>query len=311
MSKPNVGFVGLGVMGFPMAGHLAAAGYPVSVYDIDRAVLARVESGMPGARVAATPAAVAAASDIVVTMLPNGREVESVTFGTDGLASGLKRGALLLDTSSSEPWITRRTATRLAALGVEMVDAPVSGAEAGAKNAELVFMVGGHPAAVARVQPLFAVLGKSQFHLGPIGSGHAMKSINNLITAITFLATAEGLVIGSRYGLDPAVAVDVLNVSTGMSWISRTHIAQRILNRRFDDPFKLDLMVKDIDIALQIAADAGLDMRLARANQALWHEAQQNIPEGSSVSELVRAVEALSGVELRTGDRDNDGHEKS
>jgi len=308
MSKPNVGFVGLGVMGFPMAGHLAAAGYPVSVFDIDSAVLERVKAGMPEARISATPGAVAAASDIVITMLPNGREVETVTFGTDGLATGFKRGALLLDTSSSEPWITRRTATRLSAMGVAMVDAPVSGAEAGAKNAELVFMVGGDPSAVARVQPLFAILGKSQFHLGPIGSGHAMKSINNLITAITFLATAEGLVIGSRYGLDPAVAVDVLNVSTGMSWISRTHIAQRILNRRFDDPFKLDLMVKDIDIALQIAADAGLDMRLARANQELWHEAQQNIPEGSSVSELVRAVEALSGVELRTGDRDKDGH---
>jgi 3-hydroxyisobutyrate dehydrogenase-like beta-hydroxyacid dehydrogenase len=311
MNKPNIGFVGLGVMGFPMAGHLAAAGYPLSVYDIDSAVLARVRQEMPGAQGAATPRAVAAASDIVITMLPNGREVESVTFGRDGLAGGFRRGALLLDTSSSEPWITRRTATRLADLGVSMVDAPVSGAEAGAKNAELVFMVGGDPAAVARAQPLFAVLGKSQFHLGPIGSGHAMKSINNLITAITFLATAEGLVIGRRYGLDPAVAVDVLNVSTGMSWISRTHIAQRILNRRFDDPFKLDLMVKDIDIALRIAADAGLDMRLARANQALWHEAQQNIPEGSSVSELVRAVEALSGVELRTGDRDTDGHEKS
>jgi 3-hydroxyisobutyrate dehydrogenase len=311
MSKPSIGFVGLGVMGFPMAGHLAAAGYPLRVHDIDAAVLARVPQEIPGAHAAPSLAAVAAASDIVVTMLPNGREVESVTFGAQGLAAGLKRGALLLDTSSSEPWITRRTATRLASLGVQMVDAPVSGAEAGAKNAELVFMVGGDAAAVARVQPLFAVLGKSQFHLGPIGSGHAMKSINNLITAITFLATAEGLVIGSRYGLDPAVAVDVLNVSTGMSWISRTHIAQRILNRRFDDPFKLDLMVKDIDIALQIAADAGLDMRLARANQALWHEARQNIAEGSSVSELVRAVEALSGVELRAADRDNDGNEKS
>lgn len=311
MSRPNVGFVGLGVMGFPMAAHLATAGYPLCVHDIDSAVLARVRSDIPGARVAATPKAVAAASDIVITMLPNGREVESVTFGAEGLAAGFRRGALLLDTSSSEPWITRRTAARLAETGVDMVDAPVSGAEAGAKNAELVFMVGGAAAAVARVQPLFAVLGKSQFHLGPVGSGHAMKSINNLITAITFLATAEGLVIGSRYGLDPAVAVDVLNVSTGMSWISRTHIAQRILSRRFDDPFKLDLMVKDIDIALQIAADAGLDMRLARANQALWHEARQNIPEGSSVSELVRAVEALSGVELRAGDRDKDGHEKS
>ena len=305
MSKPNVGFVGLGVMGFPMAGHLLAAGYPLSVHDIDPAVLQRVRNELPAAHVAATPGAVAAASDIVVTMLPNGREVEAVAFGPDGLSTGFRPGTLLLDTSSSEPWITRKTASRLGDLGVDMVDAPVSGAEAGARNAELVFMVGGDTAAVARVQPLFAVLGKSQFHLGPIGSGHAMKSINNLITAITFLATAEGLVIGSRYGLDPAVAVDVLNVSTGMSWISRTHIAQRILTRRFDDPFKLDLMVKDIDIALQMATDAGLDMRLARANQALWHEAQQNIPEGSSVSELVRAVEALSGIELRTGDRDN------
>jgi 3-hydroxyisobutyrate dehydrogenase-like beta-hydroxyacid dehydrogenase len=267
-----------------------------------------VREVMPGAQAAARPCAVAAVSDIVITMLPNGREVESVTFGADGLSAGFRRGALLLDTSSSEPWITRRTATRLGSLGVDMVDAPVSGAEAGAKKAELVFMVGGDSAAVARVQPLFAVLGKSQFHLGPTGSGHAMKSINNLITAITFLATAEGLVIGRRYGLDPAVAVDVLNVSTGMSWISRTHIAQRILSRRFDDPFKLDLMVKDIDIALQIATDAGLDMRLARANQALWHEAQQNIPAGSSVSELVRAVEALSGVELRSGAPDKDSH---
>lgn len=308
MSKPNVGFVGLGVMGFPMAGHLLAAGYSLTVRDIDSAVQARVRLELPGARLVATPTAVAAASDIVITMLPNGREVEAVTFGEGGLAAGLKRGALLLDTSSSEPWITRKTATRLASMGVEMVDAPVSGAEAGARSAELVFMVGGSDEAVARVQPLFAVLGKSQFHLGPIGSGHAMKSINNLITAVTFLATAEGLVIGSSYGLDPAVAVDVLNVSTGMSWISRTHIAQRILTRRFDDPFKLDLMVKDIDIALQIAADAGLDLRLARANQALWHEAQQNIPEGSSVSELVRAVEALSGIELRTGATTNEGH---
>ncbi len=161
-----------------------------------------------------------------------------------------------------------------------MVDAPVSGAEAGAKNAELVFMIGGDPAAVARVQPLFAVLGKSQFHLGPIGSGHAMKSINNLITAITFLATAEGLVIGRSYGLDPAVAVDVLNVSTGMSWISRTHIAQRILTRRFDDPFKLDLMVKDIDIALRIAADAGLDMRAGACEPDLVARGATEHPRG-------------------------------
>ena len=125
-----------------------------------------------------------------------------------------------------------------------------------------------------------------------------MKSINNLITAVTFLATAEGLVVGKSYGLDPAVMNDVLNESTGMSWISHHHIAQRILSRRFDDPFKLDLMVKDIDIALRLAQDSKLELPLSIMAQALWRETQAAIPKGSSVSELVRALETKTGVEL-------------
>jgi 3-hydroxyisobutyrate dehydrogenase-like beta-hydroxyacid dehydrogenase len=304
MLKPRIGFVGLGVMGFPMAGHLAQAGYAVTVFDHRSEVLHRARTGLPQATVATSLSETARAADIVITMLPHGREVEAVTFGAEGLAANLARGSLLLDTSSSEPWITRSTAARLAEIGVAMVDAPVSGAEAGAQAAELVFMVGGNPADVARVQPLFDVLGKSQFHLGPVGSGHTMKCINNLITATTFLATAEGLVLGARHGLDPAVATAVLNVSTGMSWISRTHIAQRILTRRFDDPFKLDLMVKDIDIALKVASEAGLDLALSRANQTFWHRAQNLTPGGSSVSELVRVVESTAGTDLVPGQQE-------
>jgi 3-hydroxyisobutyrate dehydrogenase len=281
-----------------MAGHLAKAGYPLAAYDINAHALEQLKGNAPTALLAASPKDVAAASNIVVTMLPHGREVEAVVFGNGGLAEGLQAGALLIDTSSSEPWYTRKTAARLADRGVAMVDAPVSGAEAGAQNAELVFMVGGDTTAVARVRPLLEVLGKSIFHLGPVGSGHAMKSINNLITAVTFLATAEGLAIGKSHGLDPAVMVDVLNRSTGMSWISRTHIAQRIISRRFDDPFKFDLMVKDIDIALKIASDHGLETPLCLANQALWQSTQAQIPAGSSVSELVRALEARTGVEI-------------
>ena len=125
-----------------------------------------------------------------------------------------------------------------------------------------------------------------------------MKSINNMITAMTFLATAEGLVIGKAFGLDPAAMTDVLNQSTGMSWITRTHIAQRILSRRFDDPFKLDLMVKDIGIALQTAQDLQLELPFARTGQGLWLEAQARTIRGASVSELVRAVEKRAGVEL-------------
>jgi 3-hydroxyisobutyrate dehydrogenase len=298
MSMQPLGFIGLGVMGLPMARHLAAAGYPLTAYDTDPKALDRLDRSSTGVVMASSPKEVAAASDIVVTMLPSGREVESVVFGPQGLAEAFRPGSLLLDTSSSDPSGTKTTAKRLKDIGVDMVDAPVSGAEIGALNAELVFMVGGEEAGVERVRPLFEILGDRVFHLGPIGSGHAMKSINNMITAATFLATAEGLVIGARYGLEPAAMTGVLNSSTGMSWVSRTHIVQRILSRKFDDPFKFDLMVKDIDIALRLASELGLSMDLSQANQELWRRTQREIPPGSSVSELVRRLETRSQVEL-------------
>lgn len=300
LRKPRVGFIGLGVMGWPMARHLARAGYPLTAYDINLEACARLKAEVK-VDVAATPEAVAAGSEIVVTMLPTGREVREVALGPQGLIGGFKRGALLLDTSSSEPQTTREIAATLESSGVSMVDAPVSGAEAGAIAAELVFMVGGDRASVERVKPLLNVLGRKMFHLGPLGSGHAMKSINNLITSVTFLATAEGLVIGKAYGLDPAVMNDVLNESTGMSWISRTHIAQRILSRRFDDPFKYELMLKDINIAMTMAASLALELPLSESSAALWRDTQAAIPAGGSVSELVRALEERTGVQLVSG----------
>ncbi len=298
MDSQRIGFIGLGVMGLPMAGHLATAGHALTVYDLNQQVLTRLQANHPGVAVAASPKDVGASSDIVITMLPNGAHVQATALGPEGLIHGLRPGALLLDTSSSEPWHTTETAARLAEAGIAMVDAPVSGAEAGAVAGELVFMVGGETAAVERVRPLLDIMGKQLFHLGPIGAGHAMKSINNLITAVTFMATAEGLVAGKAFGLDPAIMTDVLNQSTGMSWISQTHITQRILSRKFDDAFKLDLMVKDIGIALQVADHLELDLPLSTTAQALWREAQAGVPAGASVSELVRAVETRTGVDL-------------
>jgi len=287
-------------MGLPMAQHLAAAGYSLTVNDIDKSRMAGLQKKHPAVSIATSAQGVAAASDIVITMLPSGVEVRDTVFGAEGLLQGFKPGCLLLDTSSSEPVYTKEIAAGLAKAGVSMVDSPVSGAESGAIAAELVFMVGGDVAAVKRVSPLLQVLGKKQFHLGPVGAGHAMKSINNLITSVTFLATAEGLTIGKAYGLDPAVMTDVLNECTGMSWISKTHIAQRILSRRFDDPFKLDLMVKDIGIALQLAEELKLNLALSAKTQDLWRETQKILPKGSSVSELVRVLESKTGIELTT-----------
>jgi 3-hydroxyisobutyrate dehydrogenase-like beta-hydroxyacid dehydrogenase len=297
----RIGFVGLGIMGAPMAGHLLAAGHPLAAYDLSEDATRRFAAAHPGASIALTLPQLAAQADIVVTMLPNGREVERVALGESGLVGGLAQGALLLDTSSSEPWLTRRTAAALAAGGIAMVDAPVSGAQAGAQAAQLVFMVGGDASSVARVQPILRRMGRAVFHLGPLGAGHAMKCINNLITAINFLAAAEGLVIGKRYGLDPAVMNDVLNASTGMSWITQNHIGPRILNRKFDDPFKLDLMVKDIAIAMALAREAALPLPVSALGEQLWNAALLEAGAGRSVSELIRWVEQRTRTEIAPG----------
>jgi 3-hydroxyisobutyrate dehydrogenase len=300
-ARPRVGFIGLGVMGTPMACHIAEAGYPLTVHDVEPARAERVASGRSGTQIAETPRAVARASDIVITMLPSGTYVREVALGGDGLVEGFAPGSLLLDTSSCEPWSTIETAAALAEVEVDMVDAPVSGALAGAEAAALVFMVGGRKESVARAMPLLDVLGKEVFHVGPVGAGHAMKCINNLITALTFMATAEGLIIGRRCGLDPDVMTDVLNVSTGMSWISQTHIKQRITSRAFDDPFKLELMVKDVGIALELAGRADLALPLSAEGRELWEAAERNADNGASISEVVRWLERETGVEISSG----------
>ena len=298
MEKPAIGFIGLGIMGTPMARHLAQAGYALTVYDNQPAAIERTAADLPGVVLADSPAQVAERSQIVVTMLPNGRVVRKVALDDGGLVEGFHSGSPLLDTSSSEPWITMETAKTLAGHGVSMVDAPVSGAQAGAQSASLVFMAGGDPADLARVNPLLEIMGEKTFHLGPLGSGHTMKCLNNLVTAITFMATAEALSIGKQFSLDPAVMTDVLNVSTGKSWISETQFHQRIFNRKFDDHFKLNLMLKDIGIAMDLAESQGIPIPLSSVGHHLWQAAARHAAPDASISEMVRWVEHMTGIKL-------------
>jgi 3-hydroxyisobutyrate dehydrogenase len=298
-SRERLGFVGLGIMGEPMAGHLAAAGYQLAVYDINTEAARRVKGSFENVVVASSAAEVAANADVVITMLPDGNAVREVTFGAHGLAAGFRAGSLLLDTSSSQPWLTRQTATELAAGGVDMVDAAVSGAQWGAQEADLVFMVGGSPESVAHVSPILSILGRGHFHVGPLSSGHVMKCINNTITAMTFLATAEGLALGMRCGLDGTAMNNVLNESTGMSWITRNHIEQRILSRSFDDPFRLELMLKDIGIATALAKEQQVPMMLSGLGEELYRAAVAQPDRGESISEIARWVEEQMGAEIR------------
>jgi 3-hydroxyisobutyrate dehydrogenase len=274
MKKPKIGFVGLGVMGKPMAGNLAKAGYHLTVYDIKPVSAEALSSEFDRVRAVGSPKQVAEAAEIVITMLPDGHHVREVIGGKEGLIAGYRPGSLHLDTSSAEPWLTIESAGILEESGVAMVDAPVSGAEPGACRAELVFMVGGEKQDVSRVAPLLQVMGKQQFHLGPTGSGHAMKCVNNLITAMCFMATTEGLIIGKRLGLDPLMMIDVLN------------------------HFKLGLMIKDIGIAVKLAGDQGLSLPIADLTQCLWKSAGEASEKDGSISEMVRWVEKMAETEL-------------
>lgn len=294
----NIGFIGLGVMGRPMARHLAAAGHTLILYDRDLQAAHAAEAAARGARIAADLATLARDSEIIITMLPNGRVVQEVVFGKGGLAAHLRPGQLLLDTSSAEPDLTRATAARLALDGIALVDAPVSGAQEGAESASLVFMVGGAAADVARVTPLLQSMGHHIHHVGGVGAGHVMKCVNNLITAVTWLATAEGMLIGKAHGLDSAAMVDVLNVSTGRSFVSERKMASECVSRRFADPFKLAFMVKDIGIATTLADAAQVPIPLSALCEQLWRAADRAQGQGASITEIVKWCETLAGREL-------------
>ena len=294
----RVGFIGLGVMGSAMVGHLAKGGHALALYDIDREVAAKVARRHAGALDASSPQAVAQNSDIVFTMLPNGGTVRDCVFGEDGLARGLERGSILIDTSSAEPWITRETGARLAEQGVDMMDAPVSGALEGAQSATLVFMCGGEAPVLARVRPLLELLGPHIFHLGPLGSGHTMKAVNNLATALTFLGTAEAMLIGKACGLQPSAMLDVLNVSTGMSFVTQKKYGPQVVERRFDDAFKLELMLKDVGIATRLAEHHGIDLPASALGEQLWRTADTALGPGHSVVDIVRWYEQTRGIVL-------------
>jgi len=295
----RIGFVGLGVMGSAMAGHLAKGGHALALYDIAPEAADKVASRHEGALAVKSPRAVAEVSDVVFTMLPDGPAVRDCAFGKDGLAEGFERGAVLVDTSSAEPWITRETAARLAERGVAMVDAPVSGAKEGAESATLVFMCGGEAAALERVRPLLELMGRHVFHLGPVGSGHAMKTVNNLATALTTLGTTEAMLIGKAYGLRPSAMLEVLNVSTGRSFMTEVRLGPQVIERRFDDAFKLALMLKDVGIANRLADEQGLGVPMSALGEQLWRAAHAALGPDASIVDVVRWYERATGVELK------------
>jgi 3-hydroxyisobutyrate dehydrogenase len=295
MSAPQkVLFVGIGNMGWPMAARLLGAGFAVAVNDAVSGRSADFVRQVGGVAADDLAAAVANA-DVVITMLPTSKHVADAVAA---MRAGLKQGHILIDMSSGAPAATQAIAADLAPLGVVMLDAPVSGGVPRAVTGELAIMAGGDATALDRVEPLLRAMGTTIHRIGGLGSGQAMKALNNLVSAGGFLIGIEALLIGQQFGIDPGLMTDVLNASTGMNNSTQKKFRQFVLSRKFNSGFGLDLMVKDLSIALEVARAAGVAAPFSNLCRELSASAQGLLGPGQDHTALAKLSEALAGVEL-------------
>ena len=290
----NLGFIGLGIMGKPMAGHLMAAGHTLFVHS---------RSGVPaevlaqGAQACASPAEVAQKADIIFTMVPDTPHVQDVLFGEHGIAKGLTAGKTVVDMSSISPIATKGFAAQINALGCDYLDAPVSGGEVGAKAASLTIMVGGSEAAFNKVQPLFAVMGKNITLIGENGSGQTCKVANQIIVALNIEAVGEALLFAAKAGADPAKVRQALMGGLATSRILELH-GERMIKRTFNPGFRIELHQKDLNLALEGAKAMGLSLPNTANAQQLMNTCVAHGGAAWDHSGLVRALEIAANFQV-------------
>ena len=294
----KVAFLGLGDIGVLMAMHLARDPFDLVVWN-RTASKADAFVAEHRATLATTPAEAVKDADVVVTCLPSSVEVEAVLHGTDGVLGALRKGAVLIDCTSGDPPTSRSIAAELANRGVDFIDAPVSGGTVAAKSGTLTVMWGGEPSVFERVRPVIEAFGKKIVHAGAVGSGDALKAVNNALLAVHILSTAEGLAILVKAGVDPKVALEVINASSGRSNTSENLIPQRVLTRAFPRTFRLALLDKDIGIAAVMADDLGARAPVIALAAARLHEAREKLGEDADHVEAVKMVEQENGVEIK------------
>ena len=276
-------------MGLPMARRLLEAGCSLAGFDASEVARARFREA--GGSLCDSLAAAADQAEVLITMLPNGDIVREVLLGEGAAAQALVPGALVIDMSSSEPQGTRLLEGELAALGLGLIDAPVSGGVKKAVDGSLAIMVGGPGEQLERARPLLSAMGSKIFHAGPIGAGHAMKALNNYVSAAGLAALCEALVIAGRFGIEEETVVDILNASTGRNNSTENKAKPYLLPRAFDSGFALALMAKDIGIAGELARSLDLPSPLLERSLALWSEASGVLGPGADHTEYLRFVE--------------------
>lgn len=297
MSVP-IAFLGLGAIGTPMARHLAIPGFSLAVWNRTPAKSAAFAAAHPS-RAASTPADAVRGAAFVVTCLPTSREVEALLDGPDGLLAGLASGTLLIDCTSGDPATSQRIAARCAERGIGFIDAPVSGGVVGAENGKLTIMVGGDAALLDRAMPVLRAMGEKIVHCGAVGAGDALKAVNNALLAVHIWSAAEGLLALSRAGVKPAVALDVINASSGRSNSSMNLFPERVLTRAFPRTFRLALLDKDVMIAAQVARDEKVPSPLIQLTAELFRAAHGALGEEADHVEAVKYLEQMAGGEIQ------------
>ena len=294
MSKLKLGFVGLGIMGAPMAGHLVNAGHEVFINPRSKIP---EELSKSSAIACATPSEVASKADIIITMVPDTPDVEKVLFGANGIASGLSKGKIVVDMSSISPIATKEFAQKINALGCEYLDAPVSGGQLGAKGATLTIMVGGSDATFAKVKPVFELMGKNITLVGANGAGQITKVANQIIVALNIEAVAEALVFASKAGADPAKVREALMGGFASSKILEVH-GERMIKRTFDPGFRIELHQKDLNLALSSAKALGVSLPNTATAQELLNSCSAHGGKAWDHSAMVKALEKMANFEI-------------
>ena len=296
----RIAFAGIGNMGWPMAANLVKAGFDVTVCDVapGRAASFATETG---AKAAATPAEAAAGADCVVMIVPTSKQVAEAV---EAMLPSLKPGMLVMDMTSGQPGRTREIAAMLEGHGVPMIDCPVSGGVPRAKSGQLAIMVGGPAAEIDRAEPVLKAMGTSVYRCGDIGAGQAMKALNNLVSAGGYLIGIEALLIGQRFGLDPTTMVDVLNASSGMNNSTQKKFKEYVLSRRFDAGFGLDLMVKDLSIALEVGRETTTPAPFSALCREMWLAAATSLGPGVDHTAVAKMLEQMTGT-VRGGNKES------
>ncbi|HKT99870.1 MAG TPA: NAD(P)-dependent oxidoreductase [Paraburkholderia sp.] len=298
--EKRIAVVGLGQMGGRIARRLLKKGHSIGVFDVDRDLAGSFAA--LGATPYDTLGGLAAAHDVVLTVLPNADIVKRVVLGEDGLAdglvAGLAKGSVLIDMTSSVPAVTREIAGMLSQRGIRMLDAPVSGGVQKAEQGALTIMVGGEAAVFEDARIVLQDVGSRLFHVGGIGAGHTAKAVNNLITATTLAITSEAMALGVKMGVNAQALLDVINAGSGRSATSETKFPQQILSRKFAPGFSIALMCKDVGIALGMAHDVGAPAQISAAVHELWKRGIEQGRGDMDHSAIALVVEEMAGVQI-------------